>query len=93
MLRMLSKWLERRRRHRAAVAVAVYHFDSVTGKDAHAGISSVIGERGDGIVVRVCHGYVKPPGRAWFVVGEHGSVVAELSFADVQRFGEEEFRR
>ena len=86
MLRSLSGWLERRRRNRIAVEVAVRHFESTTGQRAHAGISSVIGEESGGLVVRVCYGDVKPPRRAWYRLGD-GSVVDELSFEEAGRFG------
>lgn len=88
MFARLRRWLERRRRHREAVAVACRHFEAVTGKVAHVGISSVIGEDAGGFVVRVCHGQGRPPGRAWFRVGIDGRVSGDLSFDDVQRFGE-----
>ena len=93
MLGALSRWLEGRRRRRAAVAAAVRHFEAAGGRDALPGISRVIGEDARGTVVRVCHGAdVIPPGRAWYVVGPSGAVVAELSFEEAGRFGERYWR-
>jgi hypothetical protein len=93
MLKALSRWLERRRRHRSAVAAAVRHFEATTGTEALPGISTVIGEEPRGLVVRVCHDdEVKPPRRSWYVVGDDGVVAAELSFAEAGRFGERLWR-
>jgi hypothetical protein len=86
MFGFLSRWLEHRRRKQAAVEAAVQHFDATTGNRAHSG--GVIGEKSGNLVVRVCHGNIKPPGRAWYLVGSDGSVVAELSFDEAQEFGE-----
>jgi hypothetical protein len=87
MLELLSKWFEQRQRKRAAVAAAVRYFEAVSGKSAHHRISSVIGEKDDQLIVRVCHGHTKPPGRSWFLVARDGSITGELSFADVQVVG------
>jgi len=76
-----------------AVAAAVRHFEATTGAEAFPGISRAIGEDARGTVVRVCHGEdVIPPGRAWYVVGANGTVVAELSFDEAGRFGERHWR-
>jgi hypothetical protein len=93
MFGALSRWLDGRRRRRAAIAAAVRQFEATTGAEAHPGISSVIGEEARGMVVRVCHGHdIKPPGRAWYVIGADGAVIAELSFAEAGRFGERLWR-
>jgi hypothetical protein len=55
---------------------------------AHCGISTVIGEDDAGLVVRVCYGEVKPPGRAWYRVDADWSVVGELTFEQARQFGE-----
>jgi hypothetical protein len=92
MFGFLSKWLEQRRRKRAAVDSAVRHFDATTGKSAHAGISCVIGEKAGRFIVRVCYGEVKPPRRAWYVVAPDGSIVDEISFEQAKEFGERLWR-
>jgi hypothetical protein len=93
MLGRFSRWLDRRRRHRAAVAAAVRHFEATTGWEALPGISAVIGEDSRGTVVRVCHGDdVKPPRRVWSVVAASGAVAAELTLAEAGRFGERPWR-
>jgi hypothetical protein len=90
MLGAVSGWFERRRRRRAAITVAVRHFEATTGGKALPAISSVIGDDARGTVVRVCFGTgQKPPRRAWYVVDADGVVVAELSFAEARRFGED----
>ncbi len=86
----LSRWLKTRTARREAVASAVRHFEA-TGRRAHNSLCSVIGAEARGIVVRVCHGDVKPPGRTWFVVGPCG-VVAELDWADAKGLGERAWR-
>jgi hypothetical protein len=88
MFGFLHSWLAQRRRKRAAVAAAIHHFEETSGKRAHTG--SVIGEKAGHFVVRVYFGNIKPPGRAWFIVGTDGTVLRELSFEVAQEFGERE---
>lgn len=92
MLGWPFRWMERRRRRRVAVTAAVRHFAVVTGQQAHQNISSVIGEEAGELVVRICYGQVRPPGRAWFRVGADGQVRDELSFEEAGRFGERPWR-
>ena len=83
---------ERRDRHQAAVAAALEHFEATTGQVAHRSGSDVIGEDARGVLVRVCYGSSRPPGRAWFAVGGDGSVNAELTYAEAAAFGERPWR-
>lgn len=76
-----------------AVFAALAHFEAVSGETTHAGHSRVIGTEADGsLIVRVCHGTTRPLRRVWYRVALGGEVLAELSFADVARFGERPWR-
>jgi hypothetical protein len=89
----ISRWFDARRKRREAVASAVRHFEANGGNDPLPGISCVIGEDAGDFIVRVCHGGdIIPPGRVWYRVGSNFAVLAELSFADVTRFGERYWR-
>ena len=88
MLTSLSRWLEQGRRKRSAVKAALHRFNTTTGKPAHPGMSSVIGEKAGDLIVRVCFGNTKPPARVWYLVGLNTSVISELSFEEAQEFGE-----
>ena len=90
MFGALSRWLTARAERRAAVVLAVRHFEAA-GRRAHGGLCSVIGADARGLVVRVCHGDTKPPSRAWFMVGP-GGVVTELGWAQAALLGERPWR-
>lgn len=92
MFAVLSKWFHHRRRKRSAVEAAVRHFGAATGKQARSGISGVIGEREGNLVVRVCYGNTKPPGRAWYLIAPDGAIAGELSFEEAQGFGERRWK-
>jgi hypothetical protein len=92
MFQFLFRWLALRKAHRDAVAAAVVHFERVRGMKAHAGICGVIAEEPNSYVVRVCYGHAKPPSRAWYRIGCDGEVSSELTFDEVQQFGEGHWR-
>lgn len=88
MLSFISKWFHSRKRKQTAVKAAISHFEATIGTRAHSG--KVIGEKGGNFIVRVFydHGKVKPLRRKWYLLGQHDSVIAELSFDEVRQFGE-----
>src|SRR5262249_14454723 len=88
MFAFVTTWIQYRRQKRAAIEAAVRHFDATTGRKALPRISSVIGELNGDLVVRVCHGQQKPPGRAWYLVSKDNVVLSELSFEEVVQLGE-----
>jgi hypothetical protein len=87
VFRAFHRWLERRRRYRAATEVAIRHFQAARDAHVHTEVSGVIGEEGDGLVVVVCYDSGgKPPGRVWYRVEPNESVTS-LEFDDVVKFG------
>jgi hypothetical protein len=88
MLRSFAKWFAQCKARRAAVAAALEHFKHVHDRKAHSRMSSIIAEEPNSYVVRVCHGDVRPPRRDWYRISSDGEVLGELTFADVQHFGE-----
>ena len=78
-----------RQQRKEALGAAIRQFESAGGRDVHPGISSVLRADNFGFVVRVYHGYTKPPGRAWFRVSREMTEIQELSFEDVRQYGEQ----
>jgi hypothetical protein len=93
MIVWLSRWRDNRRRDRVAVAAAVRHFEASTGQRTHPGRCRAIAHDVRGIVVSVGYGQVKPGPQVWYVVGDDGTVVTELAFAEAARFGTRRWRK
>lgn len=92
MLPQVSRYFAERRERQEAIAAARQYFEDATGSGSHRGLTSVIHADPSFMIVRVCYGRTKPPGRAWFRVARSPRSIDELSFEDVTQYGERHWR-
>jgi hypothetical protein len=88
MLPLLYNYFAERRERQEAIAAARQYFEDATGSFSHRGLASVIHADPSSMIVRVCYGRTKPPGRAWFRVARSPRSIEELAFEDVTKYGE-----
>ena len=83
MFQSIKSLIGRRRLHRAAISAALAAFHENSEERPIKNMVSVVASDGTRLIVQVCFGDTRPPGRAWFAVVREDRLATQLTVEEV----------
>ena len=84
MFKSVKSLIAQHRIHRSAISAALAAFRMNSDERPSKSMTIVVASDDDRLIVRVCFGTTRPPGRAWFTVARRDLAATPLTFDEVK---------